>query len=66
MYLLYSKDGVAIGHTGINVNAGKKAPGFAYSSHLSDEGVKELQLGVIDYFNKEVADIFIATSKVIV
>jgi hypothetical protein len=64
--ITYSKDGVAIGHTGINVNAGKKAPGFAYSSQLTDEGVKELQLAVIEYFNKEVADIFVATSKVIV
>jgi len=64
--ITYSKDGVAIGHTGINVNAGKKAPGFAYSSQLTDDGVRELQLAVIDYFNKEVADIFVATSKVIV
>jgi len=64
--ITYSKDGVAIGHTGININAGKKAPGFAYNTNLSDEGVKELQLAVIDYFNREVADIFVATSKVIV
>ena len=64
--ITYSKDNVAIGHTGINVKAGAKAPGFAYSSNLSDEDVSVFIETVVDYFNKEVKDIQIATSKIIV
>ena len=37
--ITYSKDNVALGHTGINIIAGDKAPGFAYSSNLTDEQV---------------------------
>jgi len=62
--ITYSKDGVAIGHTGINVNAGKKAPGFAYSTKLNDESVNDLMEGVIEFFNDEVKDIQIATTKI--
>jgi len=64
--ITYSKDNVAIGHTGINVKAGAKAPGFAYSSNLSDEDVNVFIETVVDYFNKEVKDIQIATSKIVV
>jgi len=64
--ITYSKDNVAIGHTGINVKAGAKAPGFAYSSNLSDEDVNVFIETVVDYFNKEVKDIQISTSKIIV
>lgn len=62
--ITYSKDGVAIGHTGININAGKKAPGFAYSSKLTDEKTISFMEGVIDFFNAEVKDIQIATTKI--
>ena len=64
--ITYSKDNVAIGHTGINVNAGKKAPGFAYSSNLSDDQIEVFITKVVNYFNSEVKDIQIATSKIIV
>ena len=64
--ITYSKDSVGIGHTGINVSAGKKAPGFAYSSHLSDEGVETFMQSVCELFNEMVADMFVATTKVIV
>lgn len=64
--ITYSKDNVAVGHTGININAGKKAPGFAFSSKLNDQQVQQLQMNVIDYFNSEVADIQRATTKIIV
>jgi len=64
--ITYSKDNVAIGHTGINIRAGKKAPGFAYSSNLSDAGVLNLMENVIKHFNIEVKDMQIATTKVIV
>ena len=64
--ITYSKDNVAIGHTGINVNAGKKAPGFAYSSNLSDDQIEVFIAKVVTYFNNEIKDIQIATSKILV
>tara|TARA_R100000664_G_scaffold34234_1_gene55440 strand:+ start:7211 stop:7792 length:582 start_codon:yes stop_codon:yes gene_type:complete len=64
--ITYSKDNIAVGHTGINIVAGEKAPGFAYSSDLNEETANEFMGAVIDYFNNEVADQFIATTKVIV
>jgi hypothetical protein len=64
--ITYSKDNVAIGHTGINIRTGKKAPGFAYSSNLSDAGVLNLMENVTKHFNIEVKDMQIATTKVIV
>ena len=64
--ITYSKDNVALGHTGINIVAGDKAPGFAYSSNLSDEQADYFINAVIDYFNREVQDQFVATTKIIV
>lgn len=64
--ITYSKDNVALGHTGININAGSKAPGFAYSSKLSDAAATEFMNDVIQYFTDEVKDQFVATTKVIV
>ena len=64
--ITYSKDNVALGHTGINIIAGDKAPGFAYSSNLTDEQVDYFIESAINYFNSEVKDEFIATTKIIV
>jgi hypothetical protein len=64
--ITYSKDNVALGHTAININAGKEAPGFAYSSYLSDEDAEGLMIKVCNYFNYEIRDQFVATTKVIV
>ena len=64
--ITYSKDNVALGHTGINIIAGDKAPGFAYSSNLSDDDVDIFIPNVVNYFNDEVRDQYIATTKIIV
>tara|TARA_R110002050_G_scaffold13112_3_gene42020 strand:+ start:132 stop:713 length:582 start_codon:yes stop_codon:yes gene_type:complete len=64
--ITYSKDNVAIGHTGINIVAGDKAPPFAYSSNLSDKQADAFVKSIIDYFNSEMVDQFIATTKIIV
>lgn len=64
--ITYSKDNVAIGHTGVNINAGNKAPGFAYSSKLTDEQAVNLMQASINYFNSEIKDMQIATTKIIV
>jgi len=64
--ITYNKAGAAIGHTGINIDAGNKAPGFAYSTKLTDEQAQLFMRNVIDMFTQLVDSIFVATSKVIV
>jgi hypothetical protein len=64
--ITYSKENVAIGHTGVNVTAGKKAPAFAYSTNLTPEQTLKFQNEVIHQFYSMVDNIFIATTKVIV
>lgn len=64
--ITYSKDNVALGHTGINIKAGKKAPGFAYSTNMNDDIVEQFMNAVIQTFNDEVKDQWVATSKIIV
>lgn len=63
--ITYSKDNVALGHTGININAGRKAPSFAYSTKLDDKQVDAFMKDVVDLFYALNDDIFIATTKVI-
>ena len=64
--ITYSKEGVAIGHTGINIEAGSKAPSFAYSTNMDEKTAINFMSAVIQTFNEMTADIFVATSKVIV
>jgi hypothetical protein len=63
--ITYSKNNVAIGHTGINVSAGRKAPPFAYSTNLSDDDCNSFMSDVTHMFYDLSDDIFIATTKVI-
>lgn len=64
--ITYSKNNVAIGHTGININAGDKAPKFAFSTYMSDTNCNKFMKDAISIFHETVSDIFVATSKVIV
>jgi len=63
--ITYTKNGVALGHTGINISAGKKAPAFAFSTNLADEHAETFMKEVVELFYRLNDDIFIATSKVI-
>lgn len=56
------KDGAALGHTGINIIAGDKAPSFAYSTKIQNtEGF----LNVVEKcFYEMTNDIFVATTKI--
>jgi hypothetical protein len=63
--ITYSKGDIALGHTGINIQAGKKAPGFAYSSNLNDAQIEAFMDAVIKAFELEVKDQWIATTKII-
>ena len=60
-----SKDNVALGHTGININAGRNAPGFAYSTHLDDAQIEGFCKDIQSMFYGMLQDFFIATTKVI-
>ena len=64
--ITYTKNGAALGHTGINITAGRKAPGFAFSTNLSDEDSEKFMKDVIDQFYETVDTSFIATTKIIV
>lgn len=64
--ITYSTNNVAIGHTGINVVAGRRAPAHAFSTNLSDEQCQAFMKDVIDMFYALNDDMFIATTKVIV
>lgn len=63
--ITYSKNNVALGHTGINVVAGKKAPAFAFSTNLDDTSCVAFMNDIVELFYTLNDDIFIATSKVI-
>jgi len=60
-----SKDNVALGHTGINITAGRNAPSFAYSTNLNDNQVKLFCENVNEIFYSMLQDFFVATTKVI-
>jgi len=57
--------GVAIGHTGININAGKDAPAFAYSTNMDDNTALSFINESTNFFYWLTRDIFVAGSKVI-
>lgn len=61
--ITYSRDNVAIGHTAINVVAGRKAPVFAFSTNLSDDQCDSFMKDVIDLFYHMNDNMFIATTK---
>jgi hypothetical protein len=58
--------GAVLIHTGININAGTKAPDFAYSTNLNNEQIGAFLQDAIGVFHGMIHDIHIATSKVIV
>jgi hypothetical protein len=59
------KNGAALGHTGINIHAGKDAPSHAFSTQLSDTQIEQFMKDVIDLFYSINDDMFIATTKII-
>jgi hypothetical protein len=58
------KDGAALGHTGINIIAGDKAPEFAYSTKIKK--TTEFVTEVEKCFYEMLQDIFVATTKIVV
>ena len=64
--ITYVKNGAALGHTGINVVAGKKAPGFAFSTNLDDDQCNQFMRDIVDIFYIMNDDMFLATTKIII
>ena len=64
--ITYSKDNVALGHTAINIVAGRQAPSFAYSTNLTDGQSDMFMKSVVDMFYQMNDDMFIATTKIII
>ena len=64
--ITYVRDGVTLGHTGINVHAGEKAPSHAYSTGLNNMQVGQFMRDVVDMFYQMNDDMFLATTKTIV
>jgi len=63
--IVHVKDGAALGHTGINVVAGKRAPAFAFSTNLDNDQAVSFMKDVVNFFYQTNDDIFIASTKII-
>lgn len=63
--ITYTRGDVALGHTAINITAGKQAPAFAFSTNLTDAEAEQFMKDIIDIFYKMNEDIFLATTKVV-
>jgi hypothetical protein len=59
--ITYCKNGAALGHTGINITAGDKAPAHAFSTKIEDPSA--FMAEVNEAFYGITRDIFVATTK---
>lgn len=63
--IVTEKQGAILGHTGINIYAGEKAPAFAYSTNMSAEQSHIFKQKCVEAFYQTAHSIFVATTKVI-
>ncbi len=63
--ITHVKQNAALGHTGINIKAGIKAPPFAYSTALTNIQVENFMQDVVTEFYHLCHSIFIATTKIL-
>jgi len=63
--ITHVKGEAALGHTGINIVAGRRAPVHAFSTGLTDDQADQFMRNVIDMFYGLNDDIFLATTKII-
>jgi hypothetical protein len=62
--ITYTKDNIALGHTGINMIAGDRAPKFAYSLNFTTEEISTFMARVHNVFYSVLKNCFVATSKI--
>ena len=60
------KNGAVLIHLGININAGPKAPQFAFSTNLNEEQQKAFMQDVEGIFYSILQDVFVAETKIII
>lgn len=60
------KNGAVLIHLGINIDAGPKAPSFAYSTELNEEQAKAFMTDVEIIFYSILKDVHVATTKIVV
>lgn len=60
------KNGAVLIHLGININAGPKAPSFAYSTNLSEEAAYQFMSEVEQIFYSILESVWVATTKIVV
>jgi len=60
------KNGAVLIHLGININAGPKAPAFAFSTNLSEEQANAFMTDVENIFYNILQSVWIATTKIII
>lgn len=60
------KNGAVLIHLGININAGERAPSFAYSTNLTEDQAYEFMADVESIFYSILRSVFVATTKIVV
>lgn len=60
------KNGAVLIHLGININAGERAPQFAFSTNLSEEKAIEFIQDVENIFYSILQSVWVATTKIVV
>lgn len=60
------KNGAVLIHLGININAGERAPQFAFSTKFDDVIAYEFMAEVEQVFRAILQDVFVATTKIVV
>lgn len=63
--ITHVRDGAALGHTGINIKAGRQAPSFAFSTNLDDDQARGFMNDIVQMFYEMNDDMFVATTKII-
>lgn len=64
--ITHVQNGVALGHTGLNITAGEEAPDFAWSLNITDRQASIIMGDIDDMFYSLVNGMFVATTKVLV
>ena len=60
------KNGAVLIHLGINIDAGSRAPDFAYSTELDEDQARNFMTDVEGIFYSILSDVFVATTKILV
>jgi hypothetical protein len=60
------KNGAVLIHLGININAGSKAPDFAYSTELNEDQARHFMTDAEGIFYSILQSVWVATTKIVV